>query len=103
MTSKLDLKADLENLFRGFQWTIRGFVDEDGKIHDLPNIPQVITGIFQEVAKQRLKPFLREHYGCEIIQGGPREYPEITAFGGKLGQGKVAIDIKTSRRIPRTE
>lgn len=96
---KPDLKADLEHLFQGFRWTTRGFVDKNGRIYELPDIPQVITGIFQEVAKQRLKPFLKERYNCEIIQGGTREYPEITAFGGRLGQQKVAIDIKTTRRI----
>lgn len=96
-----NLKADLANLFRGFRWTIKGFADEDGKIYDLPDIPQVITGVFQEVAKQKLKPFLRKKYNCEIIQGGAREYPEITVFGGKLGQEKIAIDIKTTRRISR--
>jgi len=98
---KPNLKADLESLFQGFRWTIRGFIDDEGMVHPLPDIPQVITGIFQEVAKQRLKPFLKRKYGCEIVQGGAREYPEITAFGGKLGQEKVAIDIKTTRRISR--
>ena len=101
MVRKPNLKADLENLFKGFRWTIKGFIDEDGKICDLPDIPQVITGLFQEIAKQRLKPFLRKHYGCDIIQGGSREYPEITAFGGKLGQAKIAIDIKTTRRVSK--
>ena len=98
-TLQPNLKADLEKLFKGFRWTIKGFTDEDGTIHSLPDIPQVITGIFQEVAKERLKPFLRGQYGCEIIEGGAREYPEITAFRGKLGQGKIAIDIKTTRRV----
>jgi len=101
MASKPDLKADLENLFKDFRWTIRGFIDDEGKIYELPDIPQVITGIFQEVAKQKLKPFLKKKYHCQIIQGGPREYPEITAFGGRLGEGKIAIDIKTTRRISR--
>jgi hypothetical protein len=97
--SKPNLKADLENLFKGFRWTIKGFIEDDGNIINLPDIPQVITGIFQEVAKQKIKPFLKEHYDCQIIQGGSREYPEITAFGGKLGQAKIAIDIKTTRRV----
>ncbi len=99
MSTIPDIKADLENLFKGFHWNIRGFVDDKGNICDLPDIPQVITGLFQEVAKQRIKPFLRKHYNCEIVQGGAREYPEITAFGGKLGQKKIAIDIKTTRRL----
>jgi len=51
MMPTANLKADLENLFQGFRWTTKGFIDEDGKIYDLPDIPQVITGIFQEVAK----------------------------------------------------
>jgi len=97
--SKPNLKADLENLFKGFRWTIEGFLEKDGNIISLPDIPQVITGLFQEVAKQKIKPFLKEHYNCQIIQGGAREYPEITAFGGKLGQAKIAIDIKTTRRV----
>jgi hypothetical protein len=98
---KPDLKSDLEQLLCDFTWTIKGFIDDKGNIYELPDIPQVITGIFQEVAKQCIKPFLIENYGCEIIQGGPREYPEITAFGGKLGEGKIAIDIKTTRRMSK--
>lgn len=99
MVIKLDIKADLENLFKGFRWTIRGFIDDKGNIYDLPDIPQVITGLFQEVAKQRIKPFLMEDYKCQIVQGGAREYPEITAFGGRLGEEKIAFDVKTTRRV----
>lgn len=99
---KPNLKGDLEGLFQGFRWTTKGFIDDHGNVYKLPDIPQVITGIFQEVAKQKLKPFLRDHYGCQIVQGGAREYPEVTAFGGKLGEGKIALDIKTTRRISIT-
>ena len=101
MPNKPDLKTDLENLFKDFHWTTKGFIDENGKIYELPDIPQVITGIFQQLAKQKTKPFLKQNYLCQIIQGGAREYPEITAFGGKLGEEKIAIDIKTTRRISR--
>lgn len=96
---KPNLKDDLEKLFYDFRWTTKGFIDENDEVYGLPDIPQVITGIFQEVAKQKLKPFLREQYSCEIVLGGAREYPEITAFGGKLGQGKIAVDVKTTRRV----
>lgn len=96
---KPDIKTDLEDLFRGFRWSIRGFIDDKGNIYDLPDIPQVIAGLFQEMAKQQIKRFLREHYKCQIVQGGAREYPEITSFGGKLGKAKIAIDIKTTRRV----
>jgi hypothetical protein len=101
MSSRPNLKADLEKLFKDFRWTTKGFIDENNKIYPLPDIPQVITGIFQEVAKKRIKPFLKENYNCEIIQGGSREYPEITAFDGKIGEEKIAIDIKTTRRISK--
>jgi len=99
MVSNLNLKADLEKLFKDFRWTTKGFIDDKGRIHKLPDIPQVITGLFQEVAKERVKPFLSRNYHCQIVEGGSREYPEITAFGGELGEGKIAIDIKTTRRV----
>lgn len=101
MSNKPDFKTDFENLFKDFRWTIKGFIDENGKVCDLPDIPQVITGIFQEVAKRKVKSFVRQNYYCQIIQGGAREYPEITAFGGKLKEGKIAIDIKTTRRVSK--
>jgi len=41
---------------------------------------QIITGIFQEITKHKVKKFMKEKYGCEIVQGGPREYPEITSL-----------------------
>ena len=96
---KVDLKSDLEQLFSDFRWKIKGMIDEDGNIYPIPPIPQVITGIFQEITKHRVKKFIREKYGCDIVEGGPREYPEITVMGGKFGNKKIAIDMKTTRRI----
>ena len=98
---KINLKSDLEQLFSNFSWKIKGMIDEDGNIYPIPPIPQVITGIFQEITKHKVKKLLKEKYGCEIVQGGPREYPEITAIGGKLGNRKIAIDMKTTRRISK--
>ncbi len=96
---KIDLNSDLEQLFSDFRWNIKGIVDEDGNIYPIPPIPQVITGIFQEITKHKVKRLLKEKYRCNIIQGGPREYPEITAMGGEFGNKKIAIDMKTTRRI----
>lgn len=101
MTDKSTFKAGLEKLFADFRWNIKGFIDENGKVSSLPDIPQVITGIFQEVAKRKTKLFLKQNYHCQIVQGGSREYPEITAFGGKVGEEKIAIDIKTTRRASK--
>ena len=69
-------------------------IDEDGNIYPIPPIQRVITGIFQEIAKHKIKKFMKEKYRCEIIQGGPREYPEVTLMGGRFGSRKIAIDIK---------
>jgi len=98
---KINLKSDLEELFSDFSWKMKGMIDEDGNIYPIPPIPQVITGIFQEITKHKVNKLLKEKYGCEIVQGGPREYPEITAMGGKLGNRKIAIDMKTTRRISK--
>jgi hypothetical protein len=98
---KINLKRDLEQLFFDFKWKIKGMMDEDGNIYPIPHIPQVITGIFQEITKHKVKKLLREKYGCNIVQGGPREYPEITAIGGQFGDKKIAIDMKTTRRISK--
>lgn len=96
---KINLKSDLEQLFSGFRWKIKGMLDEDGNIYPIPPIPQVITGIFQELTKQKVKKFMREKYRCKIVQGGPREYPEMTLTKGRFGNKKIAIDIKTTRRV----
>ena len=94
-----NLKRDLEQLFSGFKWKIKGLIDKDDNIYPIPPIPQVITGIFQEITKHKVKKLMREKYQCEIIQGGPREYPEMTLMRGKFGNRKIAIDMKTTRRI----
>jgi len=96
---KIDLKNDLNRLFSDFRWKIKGMIDEDGNIYPIPPIPQVITGIFQEITKHKVKKFMKEKYRCEIVQGGPREYPEITLIGGDFGNRKIAIDMKTTRRV----
>lgn len=98
---KVNIKADLDQLFADFRWKMKGMIDEDGNIYPIPPIPQVITGIFQEITKHKVKKFIRDNYGCEIVQGGPREYPEITIMGGKIGKRKIAIDMKTTRRISK--
>ncbi|MCD6472636.1 hypothetical protein J7K55_05890 [Candidatus Aerophobetes bacterium] len=48
-------------------------IDKDDNIYPIPPIQRVITGIFQEIAKHKIKKFMKEKYRCEIIEGGPRE------------------------------
>jgi hypothetical protein len=99
----IDLKRDLEDLFSDFRWNIKGIIDSDNNIYPIPPIPQVISGIFQEITKHKVSKLLKEKYECDIVYGGPREYPEITAIGGKFGEGKIAIDIKTARRTQKVK
>lgn len=99
---KVHIKQDLERLFAGFRWNIKGFVDEDGNLYPVPEIPQLITGIFQEIAKRKIKEFARQNYRCETMQGGAREYPELALYGGRLGIRKVAIDIKPPAERAKT-
>jgi len=95
----LDIQRDLTELFRGFEWKMKGLIDVDGKVYPIPKIPQVITGIFESIAGLKIRDFVKAKYQCSVIEGNPREYPDITMFGGKLGDTKMALDIKTTRRI----
>ncbi len=56
---EVNIKQDLERLFSGFRWNIKGFVDEEGNLYPVPEIPQLITGIFQEITKGKVKEFAR--------------------------------------------
>jgi len=97
---KIDIKRDLEQLFRDFKWKIKGIVDENGKICPIPKIPQVVTGIFEWLGKEKIFELVKRKYQCKIIEGGSREYPDITLLGGKLGHRMIAVEIKTARRKP---
>jgi len=44
---------------------------------------------------------MKDKYRCEIVQGEPREYPEMSLIGGRSGNKKIAIDIKTTRRVSK--
>lgn len=97
---KVDVKRDLEKIFEDFRWTIKGIVDKNRKIHPIPKIPQVVTGIFELFGKEKIIQLAKKKYQCKIIEGGSREYPDITLFGGRLGRKKIAVEIKTARRDP---
>jgi len=92
------LKKELRELFKDFSWNIRGFIDTEGNIYPIPTIPQVITGIFEALTVPKIKELMKHKYKCTVEEGNPREYPQITVYGGDVGEGKIAIDIKTTRR-----
>jgi len=95
---EIDIKSDLEEVFRGFEWKVKGILDEDGKLYPIPKIPQVVSGIFELLGKERVKALAERKYECKIVEGGAREYPDLTLTGGKLGEKMIAIEIKTARR-----
>jgi len=98
----VNIKADLEELLRGFKWNIKGFIDTEGKLYPVPEIPQVITGLFEAMIIPRITEPIQRKYNCEIVLGKPREYPQLTLFGGKIGENKIAIDIKSARKLSGT-
>jgi len=55
---EIGLKSDLEQLFSGFRWKIKGMIDEDGNVYPIPPLSQVITGIFQEITKHKVKKLI---------------------------------------------
>jgi hypothetical protein len=90
--------ADLKPLLQGFTWNIRGFVNTEGRIYPVPEIPQVITGLFEALVMERIVEPLVNKYRCRVVLGRPRDYPQLTLFNGQIAEGRIAIDIKTARR-----
>jgi len=99
--NQVDIKRDLEEAFADFEWKLKGIIDVDGKIYPIPKIPQVVTGIFELLGKEKVKALAERKYKCKIIEGGSREYPDLALTGGKLGNRMIAIEIKTARRDKR--
>jgi len=93
----IDIKADLEGALAGFKWEVIGLLLEDQRVIDVPSDSRAISAIFQQLVVERIKP-LAEKYGCILEGGGGREYPDITLRDIPGIEGKIAIDIKTSRK-----
>jgi len=96
--SKIDIRKDLEELFSGFEWKAMGIANTDGQIYPIPKIPQVVTGIIESLGKIRIHQLAKTKYKCQVIEGGSREYPDITLCGGAFGSRMIAVEIKTARR-----
>jgi hypothetical protein len=45
---------------------------------------------------------LKQKYNCQVVIGKPREYPQLTLFGGEIGEKKIAIDVKSARKLTST-
>lgn len=99
MTGKrtYDLKSDLEELLRGFRWNVVGLLLENHRVIDVPAESRAISAIFEKLVVGQIKP-IAEKYGCEFERGGGREYPDITLLDIPDFEGKIAIDVKTSRK-----
>ena len=92
-----DVKADLEELLEGFKWEIVGLLLEDQSVIDVPSDSRAISAIFEELVVERIKP-IAQRYRCVLEEGGGREYPDITLRDIPGFKGKIAIDVKTSRK-----
>ncbi len=94
----IDLKKELELVMHDITWNFVGILDTEKKLHPIPKNIQ-IQALFEYLALKRLEQ-LAKKLKCKIIEASStREYPDATIEGGKLGDRKIAIDIKTTRRI----
>jgi hypothetical protein len=93
----IDIKADLEEALAGFKWEVIGLLLEDQRVIDVPSDSRAISAIFEQLVIERIKP-LADKYDCILEEGGGREYPDITLRDIPGIDGKIAIDVKTSRK-----
>lgn len=92
-----NVKADLEELLEGFKWEVVGLLLEDQSVIDVPSDSRAISAIFEQLVVERIQP-IAQRYHCVLEEGGGREYPDITLHGIPGFEGKIAIDVKTSRK-----
>ena len=94
----IDIKKELEDVMRDITWNFVGILDTEKKLHPIPKNIQV-QALFEYLALKRLEK-IAEKFDCELIEASnAREYPDATLEGGKLGDRRIAVDIKTTRRI----
>jgi hypothetical protein len=92
-----NVKADLERLLAGFRWEVVGLLLEDQSVIDVPSDSRAISAIFEQLVVERIKP-IAQKYRCVLEEGGGMEYPDITLRDIPGFEGKIAIDVKTSRK-----
>lgn len=64
---------------------------------DIPTDSRAISAIFEELVIARIKP-IAEKYNCTFEESGGRQYPDVTLRDIPGLEGKIAIDVKTSRK-----
>lgn len=74
---------------------------ESDEVIDVPSDARAISAIFEELVVARILPIGRR-YGCVFEEGGGREYPDVTLRDIPSYEKKIAIDIKTSRKLSET-
>ena len=93
----LDLERGLEKVSSDITWNFVGILDTAKKLHPIPKNIQ-IQALFEYLAKKRIVKLARK-LRCRLTEAtSTREYPDITLEGKAIGNKKVAIDIKTTRR-----
>lgn len=95
-----NLKDKLIQFFSNIRWNIKCLLDDEGNEIPIPKNPNCITAILEDIALPRLNK-LR---GCGIdiiLAKSTREYPDVILEGRVLGNRKIALDIKSTRRISK--
>jgi hypothetical protein len=96
--SVTDFKKKLESALHDITWNFVGILDTKKELHPIPKNIQV-QALFEYLALERVRP-LAQKLGCEIHEAeNTRQYPDITVEGGPFGNRKIAIDVKTTRRL----
>jgi len=94
----VNIKRELEKELNDVVWNFVGILDTKRKLHPIPKNIQ-IQALFEYIAKKKIIK-LAKRWGCKITEAkSTREYPDLTIEGGKIGDRKIAIDVKTTRRI----
>lgn len=94
----VDIKSELEIGLKDITWNFVGILDTQKKLHPIPKNIQ-IQALFEYLAAKRIEE-LAKRWNCKIIEAqNTRSYPDITLEGGVFGKNKIAIDVKTTRRI----
>lgn len=94
----IDIKKELEDVMKDITWNFVGILDTEKKLHPIPKNIQV-QALFEYLALKRLGK-IAEKFDCKIIEASnAREYPDATLEGGELDDKRIAVDMKTTRRI----
>lgn len=92
-------KQWLRRVLQGYEFGVEGIHLSDGTVMPLPAEPALIAKLIEVRLLNRLETVANAVKGLRIL-GAPsgRVYPDILLTGDRLGDRKVALDVKVARR-----